>query len=73
MTELNTCDCCGRDIHIDEECFENNNGGYLCEGCGDDLYIDDYTQYDDYPYIDGEDSWDGGQYEGDQYRKVEMK
>lgn len=64
------CYGCGKEIKVGEEYFEHYNGEDLCEECGEDLYIHDFTENDDYPYIDGEGDWDGGMYEGECYRKV---
>jgi len=63
------CDICGQPIK--GEHFESCFGEHICEECGEDFYIHDYTQYDEYPYIDGEGSWDGGAWEGECYKKVE--
>lgn len=72
MTTIITCDCCGKRIHRTEEYYESTSGEYMCEECGDNLFIHELTQHDEYPYIDGEATWDGGQYEGDQYKKVSL-
>ncbi|NCB03732.1 MAG: hypothetical protein EOM67_16490 [Spirochaetia bacterium] len=65
------CEICGQPITEDH--FESSNGDHICEECGEDFYIHDFTQYDEYPYIDGEGSWDGSMYEGDAYKRVEME
>ena len=64
------CYACGREILQGEEYFESYSGDFICEECGEDLYIHDFTENDDYPYIDGEGDWDGGMWEGESYRKV---
>ena len=64
-----TCIYCGSTIHGDH--FESSSGDHICEACGKEFYIHDYTQYDDYPYIDGEGTWDGGMWEGESYKRVE--
>jgi hypothetical protein len=67
------CYGCGREILQGEEYFESYSGEHICEACGKDFYIHDYTQYDDYPYIDGEGTWDGSMWEGESYKRVEEK
>ena len=37
---------------------------------GEDFYEHEFTENDDYPYIDDEGTWDGGMWEGESYRKL---
>lgn len=64
------CDGCGERHLFYENYYESINEEYLCEKCGQDiLFVHDLTQYDDYPLIDREESFDGGAYEGTQWRE----
>lgn len=66
---IEICDMCGAEIQ-DCEGFIGTDGSTICEECGDEyLDIHDWTQHDEYPYIDGEGTWDGSMYEGEQFKR----
>ena len=67
------CYACGREILQGEEYFESYSGDFICEECGEDFYEHEFTENEDYPYIDDEGTWDGGMWEGESYRKVVKK
>ena len=68
MKYMMECVGCGKPVDFNEY-YESNNGEVLCLECGEEvLYIHDFTQYDEYPLIDGEDRFDGGRYLGSQWR-----
>ena len=67
------CYGCGKDIKHGDIYFESYSGEHLCEECGEDFYEHEFTENDDYPYIDDEGTWDGGMWEGESYRKVVKK
>lgn len=49
--------------------YESSSGEVLCSECGEEtLFIHDFTQYDEYPLIDGEEGFNGGRYLGSQWR-----
>jgi len=69
MKYMMECVGCGKLIDFNDEYYESNSGEVLCLECGEEvLYIHDFTQYDEYPLIDGEDGFDGGRYLGSQWR-----
>ena len=67
------CDACGKliDPYKDTH-YVSTSEDVLCEECGDDvLSIHEYTQYDDYPYIDeSSGDWDGPRYISAQWRRI---
>lgn len=65
------CDFCDSDILIEDHLFyESADGTLMCITCGSEhLYIHDYTQHDEYPYVESNE-FDGGQYVGLPFRKV---
>lgn len=69
MKNMMECVGCGKLIDFNDEYYESTNGEVLCSECGEEvLYVHDFTQYDEYPLIDGEEGFDGGQYLGSQWR-----
>lgn len=66
----NMLECVGCNKLIDfNGYYESSSGEVLCFECGEEvLYIHDFTQYDEYPLIDGEDEFDGGRYLGSQWK-----
>ena len=65
-----TCSYCDKELQAGDEYYEGTEGTIICDSCGD-MELHDLTQYDDYPYIDGNEggTWDGGCYEGEQFRR----
>lgn len=65
------CDYCDNNILQEDEIFyESADGTLMCSLCGSEyLYIHNYTQYDEYPYIESNE-FDGGQYVGLPFRRV---
>lgn len=71
MNKKVICEYCRKEI--EGEHFESYSGEHICLECGDSFYIDDYTANDEYPYIDGEGTWDGGMWEGESFKLVDLE
>ena len=73
MKDYVVCENCSEYINIYNDVhYVSTKDEILCEDCGDSfLAIHDFTQYDDYPFIDEETGdWDGSQWIGSQWRKI---
>ena len=65
------CQSCDKPISDHDTHYLSTDGDVMCEECGDNkLFIHSFTTYDEYPYIRHL-LFDGGQYLGDPYKKIE--
>lgn len=67
------CWACDDQVYLEDGHFYRSLGGeVLCAKCGDGaLHIHNWTQHDDYPYIEVDD-FDGASYNGDPYKKMPL-
>jgi predicted RNA-binding Zn-ribbon protein involved in translation (DUF1610 family) len=62
--EKKVCVSCSWDIEEDSY-YESTAGDHMCRDCGDEiLYTPSLLTHDEYRYIDGEEGFDGGAYQG---------
>lgn len=65
------CDYCGENALEKDSYYQAADGTIMCQVCGQEhLFIHNFTQYDEYPFIE-HNEFNGGEYQGLPFKRIQ--